>query len=255
MNPCPLLSIVIQIAADISSNQVIDNYVMYARVDFGDGASKLYMRLAGSVQSCNVRIDSINGEVIANTGAISTGGWTTYSTFAYDISGVSGIHDVYITYDTGFSELNINWFVFSDGSCVPDSFQPNPDNNEKVCGVKFGAEFYDEKKGNVKAEACPDEKGAENIGFVAIGDWVKYSGFNFGEGADHITMRLADFGATVEVRLDSVEGELLASFAPSTGAWTNYSTFEADLSSLVTGEHDIYLVFRGSVNVNWFMFL
>lgn len=230
------------------------NYVMYARVNFGGGASRLYMRMAGSGQSCNVRLDSVDGPVIINTGAVNTGGWTTYNTFAYDISGVSGIHDVYITYDTGSSDLNINWFAFSDGSFVPESFHTNPDSTEKVCGVKYGAEFFDEKRGSVRAESCSDEKGAENIGYVAAGDWVRYSGFDFGDGADHITMRLAGYGATLEVRLDSRDGELLATFSPSTGAWDKYSTFEADLDSVITGQHDVYIVFRDSANVNWFMF-
>ena len=230
------------------------NYVMYARVNFGDGVSFLYMRLAGSGQSCNVRIDSVDGKIIANTGSVNTGGWTTYNTFAYDISSVSGVHDVYITYDTGSSDLNINWFAFSDGSFVPESFHTNPDSREKVIGVKYGAEFYDEKRGNVRAEACADENGAENLGYVTAGDWVRYSNFDFGDGADHITMRLAGFGSTLEVRLDSREGELIATFSPSTGAWTSYKTFEADLKSVVVGKHDLYIVFRDSVNVNWFTF-
>lgn len=230
------------------------NYVMYARVNFGDGASRLYMRMAGGGQSCNVRIDSVDGRVIANTGSVNTGGWTVYNTFAYDISDVSGVHDVYITYDTGSSDLNINWFAFSDGSFTPESFHTNPDSREKIIGVKYGAEFYDEKRGNVRAESCADEKGAENLGYVTAGDWVKYSSFNFGEGADHIAMRLAGFGSTVEIRLDSRDGELLATFTPSTGAWGSYKTFDAELGSVITGVHDLYIVFRGSVNVNWFTF-
>lgn len=96
------------------------DYVMYAGVDFGNNCKKLYMRLAGSGQSCNIRIDSPNGKKIASTGAINTGGWTSYRTFEYNIKRVSGVHDLYITYDTGNSQLNINWFAFSDGSFKPE---------------------------------------------------------------------------------------------------------------------------------------
>ena len=96
------------------------DYVMYAGVDFGKDCKKLYMRLAGSGQSCNIRIDSPNGKKIASTGSVNTGGWTSYSTFEYNIKRVSGVHDLYITYDTGNSQININWFAFSDGSFSPE---------------------------------------------------------------------------------------------------------------------------------------
>lgn len=95
------------------------DYVMYAGVNFGKNCKKLYMRLAGSGQSCNIRIDSPNGKKIASTGAINTGGWTNYQTFSFDVNKISGTHDLYITYDTGNSQININWFAFSDGSFTP----------------------------------------------------------------------------------------------------------------------------------------
>ncbi len=68
-------------------------------------------------------------------------------------------------------------------------------------------------------------------------------------------MRLAGFGDTVEVRLDAPNGELIAQFAPSTGAWGTYKTFNASLSSALSGTHDLYIVFVGGAsNVNWFKF-
>ncbi len=230
------------------------DYVMYSRVDFGKGCNTLYMRMAGDGQMCNVRIDSPKGKIIATTGEVRTGGWTKYSTFEYQINGVEGVHDVYITYDTARSDLNINWFSFSDGSYVPSGVTKNPDSRDKGLGVKFGAEFYDGKYGSVTAESCTDEKGAQNLGYVAAGDWVMYEGFDFGDGADKISMRLAGYGSALEIRLDSKDGELLAGFSPSTGGWSSYKTFESALSLTVSGKHDIYIVFRGSANVNWFTF-
>ena len=230
------------------------DYVMYARIDFGDNITKLYMRLAGDGQSCNVRVDGVDGKIIAKTGAVRTGGWSSYSTFEFNVSGVTGVHDVYITYDTGSSDLNINWFAFSDGSFVPETLNTNPDSSEKTSGVQFGAEFFDEKKGAVVAEVCLDSGGGQNLGYVTAGDWVKYSMFDFGDGTDHLAMRLAGFGSTIEIRLDSRDGDLIAKFSPSTGAWGSYKTFETDLGSVITGKHDLYIVFRDPVNVNWFKF-
>ena len=36
-----------------------------------------------------------------------------FQAFEYDISEISGIHNLYFTYDTGDSSLNINWFELS----------------------------------------------------------------------------------------------------------------------------------------------
>ncbi len=40
-------------------------------------------------------------------------GWSEYRTFTYDIPKTTGVHTLYITYDTGWSDLNINWLRFS----------------------------------------------------------------------------------------------------------------------------------------------
>ncbi len=230
------------------------DYVMYAGVNFGEGVSKLYMRLAGSGQACNIRLDSQNGQKIASTGPVNTGGWTVYRTFSFDISGVSGTHDIYITYDTGNSQLNINWFAFSDGTYSPDGESMPDDSDEKKVGVQFGAEFFDEKKGGVRAEPCADAGGGKNLGYVTAGDWVRYSGFDFGGGVTKLSARLAGYGSTIEFRLDAPDGELIASFAPSTGGWTTYNTMKVNLAGTVSGTHDLYIVFKDSVNVNWFKF-
>lgn len=86
--------------------------VCYAAVDFGDGCKKATVRLAGSGQTCRLRLDAPDGEILCEPGA-DTGGWTSYQTLEYDIPEVSGVHTVYITYDTGWSDLNVDWFAFS----------------------------------------------------------------------------------------------------------------------------------------------
>ena len=88
------------------------DWVCYGAVDFGSGKTKITARLAGSGQSCNVRLDSPDGRIIATLGGEDTGGWTEYKTFDYEMKKTEGVHSVYITYDTSWSDLNINWFSF-----------------------------------------------------------------------------------------------------------------------------------------------
>lgn len=229
------------------------DYVMYSSVDFGDGCKKLFMRLAGSGQACRVRLDAPDGKIIVETGAVNTGGWTTYKDFIYDID-VSGVHDVYITYDTGNSSLNVNWFAFSDGEWSPTGHIPVDDSDEKRAGVQFGAEFFDEKSGTVQAESCTDTDGGKNLGYVSAGNWVKYTGFDFGDGVSKVTARLAGYSGKVEFRLDAPNGETIATLTAATGGWSPYATFEAEIEGDVSGVHDLYIYFAEVANVNWFMF-
>ena len=89
------------------------DYVCYGAVDFGSGKTKLSVRLAGSGQSCNIRLDSPDGEIICTAGGEDTGGWSEYKTLDYEIKKISGVHSLYITYDTGWSDVNVNWLNFS----------------------------------------------------------------------------------------------------------------------------------------------
>ncbi|MBR3149159.1 MAG: carbohydrate-binding protein [Eubacterium sp.] len=60
-----------------------------------------------------MRLDSPDGEVLCTVGGTDTGGWDKYQSFDYEIPKTSGVHSVYITYDTGWSDVNINWLNFS----------------------------------------------------------------------------------------------------------------------------------------------
>ena len=95
------------------------DWACFSAVDLGEGATEIYLRLAGTGQACRLRLDAPDGPVIAECGPADTGGWDKYQTYRYEITPVSGTHDIYITYDTGWSDLNVNWLAFSDGSFVP----------------------------------------------------------------------------------------------------------------------------------------
>lgn len=119
---------------------------------------------------------------------------------------------------------------------------------------KIEAESYDDKFGSVTAEACADEGGGENLGYSNSGDYVKYSSVDFGKTCNKLSMRLAGQGGSLDIRIDSPEGRIIASTdAVNTGSWTSYDTYEYEIAG-VTGIHDVYLTFNSSVNVNWLMF-
>ena len=117
------------------------------------------------------------------------------------------------------------------------------------------AECFDAMSG---IETEPSSEGTDNIGFIEDGDWALYQGIDL-TGVNSIEARVASINqGTIEVRLDTLDGELLASIpVTNTGGWQNYVTEQSSVAA-VTGTHDIYLLFTGPqgflFNVNYFGF-
>ena len=92
------------------------------------------------------------------------------------------------------------------------------------------------------------------------GDYIKLQAVGFGQGIPRtFTARVASGlrGGAIEVRVDSLKGEMLVRLpVPGTGGWEQWQTLTADLTSYVTGTHDLYLVFTGRkgpklMNFDW----
>ncbi|HTY38773.1 MAG TPA: family 43 glycosylhydrolase [Bacteroidota bacterium] len=100
------------------------------------------------------------------------------------------------------------------------------------------------------------------------GDWALYAGVEFGNGsyqrkADSVafTASCASTGGVIEVWIDSVDSKSKVAECSiiSTGSWDNYSTFRSKMLQTVTGNHDVYLRFRGTgtdklLMLQWFVF-
>ncbi|MEV4561437.1 beta-1,3-glucanase family protein [Kitasatospora sp. NPDC049285] len=125
------------------------------------------------------------------------------------------------------------------------------------------AESYRAQSGT-QTEACSDTGGGSDVGWLANGDWLRYS-LDFGStGATRIDARVASGAAAgvsglVQVRLGSPTATPVGGFAVgNTGGWQTWRTVPADLSR-ITGVRDVYLTFDSGqpadfVNLNWFAF-
>lgn len=84
---------------------------------------------------------------------------------------------------------------------------------------------------------------------VHNGDYVTVKNVNFGSGGPRTfgaSVASALRGGTLEVRLDSPEGDLIASLdVPGTGGWENWRYIETPALAEVPGVHDIFFVFKG----------
>jgi hypothetical protein len=125
-------------------------------------------------------------------------------------------------------------------------------------------------RANIEAESCDEKRVAiiedgasgKQLGGVANDAWARYGHVDFGAtSATSVQVRAsvdAAAGGTIEVRLDSRTGPLVATVAmTSTGNWTTYAETSAPLTA-TTGTHDVFLVFKAGAgkpfvcNLDWF---
>ena len=126
------------------------------------------------------------------------------------------------------------------------------------------AESFNAQSG-VGVEATSDIGGAQNIGWLANGDWARFDNVDFGASRPvDFVARVASGAAggvsgLIEVRIDSLTAPPTGSFAvANTGGWQSWRTVPGNVGA-VTGRHTVYLTFTSSqpsdfVNVNWFHF-
>ena len=95
------------------------DYIRVAGVDFGAGATSFEARVASAASggSIELRLDSETGTLVGTCEVPGTGGWQTWTTVSCDVSGATGIQDLYLVFKGGGDYLfNFNWWKFDVGS-------------------------------------------------------------------------------------------------------------------------------------------
>ncbi|HEX9058978.1 MAG TPA: carbohydrate-binding protein [Clostridia bacterium] len=111
------------------------DYVVYKNFDFGKGASGFEVRCASAASggAIEIRLDSIDGPLIGTCTVPGNGDWQTWVNSKCDISGASGIHDLYLKFRGGSGYLfNLNWWKFSSGSTQTSTPTPTPTPTPKL---------------------------------------------------------------------------------------------------------------------------
>jgi beta-glucanase (GH16 family) len=96
------------------------DWALYRGVDFGStAATQFNARVASGAGSgvsglVEVRLDSRTSTPVGSFAIGNTGGWQSWRTVPANITGVTGTHDVYLTFTSGQSQefVNVNWFTF-----------------------------------------------------------------------------------------------------------------------------------------------
>nr|WP_107908146.1 glycoside hydrolase family 16 protein [Streptomyces chartreusis] len=96
------------------------DWALYRGVNFGSSAANQFVgRVASGAASgvsglVEVRLDSRGNAPVGSFAVGSTGGWQSWRTVPANITGVTGTHDVYLTFSSGQPAdfVNVNWFNF-----------------------------------------------------------------------------------------------------------------------------------------------
>src|SRR3954447_24497047 len=96
------------------------DWAKYSAVDFGSTAATQFIaRVASGAGPAvsglvEVRLDSRTAPPVGSFAIGSTGGWQSWRTVPANISSVTGVHDVYLTFTSGQPAdfVHLNWFTF-----------------------------------------------------------------------------------------------------------------------------------------------
>jgi len=98
----------------------MQDYLEYNKVDFGStGATKFFVRFASDLPTgmsglVEVRIDSRSNAPVGSAAVGRTGGWQNWITVPANITKVTGVHTVFLTFfsSSQWEIGNINWITF-----------------------------------------------------------------------------------------------------------------------------------------------
>ncbi|MDP4179552.1 MAG: carbohydrate-binding protein [Bacillota bacterium] len=119
---------------------------------------------------------------------------------------------------------------------------------------KLEAESYNSLN-STTIQTVTTVNGGSGIGYINNGNYLVFNKIDFGSGATSFKALVADSGtANIEIRLNSPTGTLAGTLqVASTSDWNTYQEQTCSINK-VTGVNDVYLVFSGAVNIDWFTF-
>jgi|GEM_PF-448169 len=233
-----------------------DDYAVYNNIDFGNGFTTFKTKLATSVSTnIEIRVGNQDGPVIGNLYVSSTGSWDTYQEISCSInSDIKGVNSLCLKFKGPF---NIDWFYLSGSTSTPTPTPPptpTPAPNFKSAFVQIQAESYNDVNAQY-IQTFDISDGGSTIGYLLSGDYIGFSNIDFGSGTTSFKARVAAGDPTsMEIRSGSPTGTLLGTVAiSSTGSWDTFQEITSSVSN-ITGVNNLYFVFNGPLNFDWFVF-
>ena len=229
-----------------------DSYTLEARVASAGAGGTFHIEIDG--------VDATGSLVVPDTG-----GWQSWRTISRGgIPLTAGPHVLRVALDTNGATGwwgNLNSLRWTVAGAAPPASTPFGGTAAPIPGLieaeNFddggeGIAYHDLSPGNaggryrqtdVDIETASDAGGGYALGYVAGGEWLKYSVSVAATGTYTLEARVASSGSggTFHVEVDGVDatGSLKV---PSTGGWQNWLTISTGGISLTAGLHVLRLV-------------
>lgn len=176
------------------------------------------------------------------------------------IQGQTWKDNTHLITSSGAERPALQWLREYLGGEAPTTPLPSPtktpDNTPRDAFSILEAEDYS-SLGSSTIEVVGNGSGGNAIGYIEGGDYAVYNNVDFGSGANTFKALVASGAETtsnIEIRAGSSTGTLLGTLEiEPTGDWNTYEEKSCSISR-VTGVNNIYLVFSGSMNFDYFTF-
>lgn len=165
-----------------------------------------------------------------------------------------GNHDFVFWKDSLYQYVQLIFKGTSNTTPTPTIPTNTPVPTTKSAFTTIEAEKYDDVNAR-ELSVIDTMNGGSGIGYINNGDYVVYKKVDFKNGANSFKALVASsLNSEIELRLNSPSGTLIGKLSvASTGDWNNYEEQTCTISN-VTGVNDLYFVFSGPVNIDWFTF-
>lgn len=240
--------------ANINNN----DWVGVGNVDFGSvGTTEFKANVASATKGgkIEIRLGSPTGTLAGTLNVNSTGGWQDWEILKTSINNITGIHDVFFVFKGDGSDylLNFDYWEFIEGE-GGNQDDDEKDDGEKDAFSRIEAEDYSSYNSST-LEVIGTPNDSDGIGYIETGDYAVYKNVDFGKGAISFkSMVASELATNIELRLNSPTGTLIGTLKVAiTGGWGEYEEQVCSISD-VTGINDLYLIFTGPVNIDWFTF-
>lgn len=241
-----------------------DDWVGVGNVDFGTvGATEFIANVASDTKGgkIEIRLGSPTGTLVGTLNVSNTGGWQNWKLVKTDVNNVKGVHNVFFVFKGDGSDylFNIDYWQFTEGEGGgqggnDDEDEEEEEENEIDAFSRIEAEdFSSLNSSTIEVVSTPND--SEGLAYVERGDYAVYKNVNFGEGAISFKgMVASELASNIELRLNSPSGTLIGTLKVAvTEGWNEYEEQTCSVSG-ATGVNDLYLVFSGPVNIDWFKF-
>lgn len=240
-----------RVVSDIQSG----DWISYNNINLTDKiqvTAKVASAVSGGL--IEIRVGAETGLLLATIDVPNTTSYDIYEEVSVDLSSFAQDSTVLFFVFSGSeaSLFNLDYISFDADPCMESYYNPF---------LPIGAESFCSS-----SEVSVVDTGVSNqiVQDIDDGDFLRFSNVDFGYDDVYNCIRVfasaGTNGGTIEVRTDSVDGELLSTVdITTTGMWNQYELFVAYTNKNIVGIHDIFLVFSGEAgnlfNIDNFYFL